>query len=324
MLAFVVKLRRHSMPVLAAWAMLSVWSAITLGQAATEALPSATETSPSAADPHWSKDACGTCHGSKVGPIAATVVTALCLSCHDGVHATDEAHPVGRLMSASVVDPGWPTVSGTVQCFTCHDVKQQCDATVDRPQDNASFLRQAADGTTTFCANCHRDSKIAKFNPHMMLQADRHTPIEPRCDVCHDKPMDTSAMTRSGDASLRADQVTLCRSCHPHHKDISPMGHVLTVIPPEMLAYMRAREITGLLEMPSQDLIKQLQTDHAKPTLMVPNSLGQVVCSTCHNPHEQGTFAPDSVLSDRSLRLIKGHLMTPTRGELFCRHCHSV
>ena len=157
-----------------------------------------------------------------------------------------------------------------------------------------------------------------------MLAEDQHTVIEQRCQVCHSKLMDRSATTRSSSASLRADQVTLCRSCHPHHRDISRAGHVLATIPPAMLAYMRARELTGLLDAPSQDLLRQLQDEHAGPTLMVPDSHGRIVCSTCHNPHEQGTFAANCVLADRSLRLIKGHLLTPVRGQIFCRRCHNL
>jgi hypothetical protein len=308
MLAIGVKFRRQRLPVWAAWMMLSLVASLAAAQVAN--------------NPHWNKTACGTCHPGKPGPVAAAGVTVLCISCHDGVHAGDEAHPVGRAMTASLANPGWPTVNGTVQCLTCHDVKQQCDTAAERPEGNASFLRQAANDETQFCANCHREGQINKFNPHLMLAADQHTPIEQRCQVCHDKPMDNTAMTRGADASLRAEQVLLCKSCHPRHKDISTTQHVLAVIPPEMLAYMRAREMTGLLNSPSPDLIKELQAQHAKPTMMVPDAQGRVVCTTCHNPHEQGTFAPDSVLSDRSLRLMKGHLVTPTRSELFCHHCH--
>ena len=298
---------------LAAWiAVLWVWSSIAPAQ-----------TQP-ANNPHWSKTGCDTCHAGKPGPIAASAVTALCLSCHDGKHASDEAHPVGRAMQAIMTNPGWPTVDGTVQCLTCHNVKQQCDVNAERTDDNAAFLRSSTDPKTPFCANCHKEPKLTRFNPHMMVQADTHAVITERCDVCHDKPMDPRATQRTGNASLRADQVTLCKSCHPHHKDISPMGHVQTTIPNDMLLYMRAREITGLLDSPSPDLLAQLEKQNAKPELMVPDADGRIVCTTCHNPHEQGTFARGSVLDDRSLRLMKGHLVTSTRGELFCRHCHKV
>jgi hypothetical protein len=157
-----------------------------------------------------------------------------------------------------------------------------------------------------------------------MLESDLHTPVQAKCQVCHARDVDGTSGVRTADAGLRADQVTLCKSCHPKHRDISPIGHVLATIPADMLTYMRAREITGLLNTPGQDLIKQLESQNAKPTLMVPDAQGRVVCSTCHNPHQQGTFPAGTVLDDRSLRLRKDHLITPVRGELFCRHCHNL
>ena len=299
------------------------------------ALGQASRPSP-AANPHWSPDGCGKCHelrGGKALPIASESVTPLCVSCHDGERASDEIHPIDAKMDGRAgPNPGWPTLQGAVYCLTCHDVRQQCDAAAQRPDENAAFLRQVqtvgADPTSgaqpmPFCDNCHAPEQTPKFNPHLMLAGDQHTVIEPRCQVCHAKSMDRNATMRSSDASLRADQVSLCRSCHPHHRDISRAGHVGTTIRPPMLVYMRARELTGLLEVPSHDLIQQLQDEKAGPTLMVPDAQGRIVCSTCHNPHEQGTFAANCVLDDRSLRLVKGHLLTPVRGQIFCRRCHN-
>ena len=276
-----------------------------------------------APNPHWDRAACNDCHqiaSSQPQPIAEPAITPLCLSCHDGKRASSESHPIGRAFDPkSMTNPGWPMPNGTVQCQSCHDARLACDPATTQPETNATFLRQTA---APFCENCHRPQSTPKLNPHRMLSHGQ--PIEARCDICHSKPMNSAAMARTGDASLRADVVTLCRSCHPHHRDISTTGHVLATIPTDMLAYMRARELTGLLGMPDPDLLKQLTDQHAMPILMVPDSQGRVVCYTCHNPHQQGTFPPDSVLSDRALRLVGGHLLTPVRGSQFCRHCHNI
>src|SRR5215212_272016 len=51
-----------------------------------------------APNPHFKPDACGSYHaiaGGKPLPIAAQKVDTLCLSCHDGIRASEEAHPVG-------------------------------------------------------------------------------------------------------------------------------------------------------------------------------------------------------------------------------------
>jgi predicted CXXCH cytochrome family protein len=320
---------------------------IALGVVCVAASTARAQTSrPTAAiNPHWTPDGCTACHqrsGDKTLPIAAESVTPLCVSCHDGQRASDEVHPINSSMTGrSGPNPGWPTVNGSLSCQTCHDTQQQCDPSAQRPVTNSAFVRQtlalpagAATQPTTapdiadldpvpFCDNCHAPQQTPKFSPHLMLAADQHTVIEQRCQVCHAKPMDRTATARSGDASLRSDQVTLCRSCHPHHKDISRAGHVGSTIAPDMLVYMRARELTGLINRPSADLITQLTTDKARPTLMVPDATGRIVCTTCHNPHEQGVFAADCVLADRELRLVGGHLLTPVRGATFCRRCHT-
>jgi predicted CXXCH cytochrome family protein len=291
---------------------LAVWlwlSAVALGQAAH--------------NPHWTKDGCGDCHKTAAGqalPVAPEAITPLCLSCHNGARAGAEAHPIGRTFDPQHMNnPGWPMPNGTVQCETCHDARQACDASAERPETNSAFLRPTS---TPFCSNCHRPEAVPRLNPHLMLSAGQ--PIESKCAICHSRPMDNTSMVRTGDSALRADVVTLCRSCHPHHRDISTTGHVLATIPPDMLAYMRARELTGLLSMPSADLIQQLIDQKARPILMVPDGQGRVVCFTCHNPHQAGTFPAMSVLSDRSLRLVRGHLLTPVRGSQFCRHCHNL
>jgi predicted CXXCH cytochrome family protein len=287
---------------------------------------------PATINPHFAKDTCNTCHVIKDNhpePIADGLSSTKCLSCHDGTKATDEPHPIDRPLTATLNNPNWPLLDGKLQCITCHDVRQQCDPAADPAIDltntNPNFLRiitDAADQPKPFCASCHPPQQSQRFNPHMMLAAD-HKPIEERCQICHAQPMDRKATTRSGDPQLRDDQVKLCRSCHPHHKDISRTGHVLTPIKPQMLAYMRAREITGLVVMPSPDMVQQLLAQKAQPTLMVPDARGVIVCSTCHNPHQQGLFTPGCVLDDRALRLVGGHLMTSTRGATFCNHCHS-
>jgi predicted CXXCH cytochrome family protein len=308
---------------------------------------------PAVNNPHWTADGCRQCHemtGGKPKAITVTAVDALCVSCHDGAKSPAEIHPISlKMLDRTGPNPGWPTLDGKLFCLSCHDIRQQCDPAAQRPDTNTAFLRQtfpppatqpvattdpnapagdqsaqlAAVNPNPFCDNCHAPDQFQKFSPHRMLAGDGHTVIEQRCEVCHSKPMDRNATARTGNASLRADMVTLCRSCHPHHRDINRKGHVGTTIPPHMLVYMRARELTGLLDAPSDDLMKQLTDEKAMPMQMVPDAQGRIVCTTCHNPHEKGTFSPNCVLDDRSLRLVNGHLFTPVRGQAFCRRCHT-
>jgi len=290
--------------------------------------------------PHWSKDACASCHtmvNGKVQPIALNAIDQKCLSCHDGQSASAEMHPIGHLQNKEDYDlpQGWPLVEGRLGCITCHDVRQGCDAAVAAPSFNTAFLRRprtaAGDDrewvvTTDFCNGCHRADRAGKFNPHVMLVAGSsgNQIVEQRCLFCHQNVPNPQAMQRTGRSDLRGDQVVLCKSCHHTHKEIFKGGHVGTKLPPERLAYMRAREIVGLLDSPSADLVNQLKADNQQPTRLVPAADGTIICSTCHNPHEQGVFNPESVLAYRAMRATGNRTISPVHNPTFCRHCHSL
>src|SRR5205823_1806716 len=137
-------------------------------------------------NPHWRKDACESCHtkaGAKLQPIAPSAITETCLKCHDGVKSISEVHPIGSPITKDrYIDPGWPTTAGNLDCITCHDVKQACDKADEQPETNSAFLRgdRTENGPTSFCANCHKPERAKKFNPHVMLSADRQV-IQDRC-----------------------------------------------------------------------------------------------------------------------------------------------
>ncbi|RMF80226.1 MAG: hypothetical protein D6744_08430, partial [Planctomycetota bacterium] len=65
-------------------------------------------------NPHWNAHACSACHTVQSGraqPIAAAQVDALCVTCHDGVRAAADPHPIGRPARSETVatPPDWPT-----------------------------------------------------------------------------------------------------------------------------------------------------------------------------------------------------------------------
>lgn len=229
-----------------------------------------------APNPHWSPNGCSQCHPSGQ-PQKATNhrdVTANCLACHDGVRAESEKHPANRPFDSPDLHlpKGWPAQDGMLSCLTCHDVLLACDRTRSRPSRNAAFLRgKITDDPVAFCANCHVDnSSHEKFNPHIMLD-DAGEPRTNACYYCHNSnvSMDRTGQ-RTNKPNLIDDETSICLGCHTQHVDFFEPGHHGTKMP----AQMRQR----VADLP----LTNNQT---------------ITCSTCHNPHGAGWFAPNSTLA---------------------------
>jgi predicted CXXCH cytochrome family protein len=284
-----------------------------------------------APNPHWKSESCESCHtytAGRVTPVPRQRIEQLCVTCHDGDRAGDEAHPVGRGFAddaEGVRRPDWPLVANQVTCITCHDVKLQCEPSVQRPRTNAAFLRdrQHAAADQPFCANCHVPDAYPKYNPHAMLVPGAADAIDQqKCLFCHDRVPDRNQTQRTGDPQLRQGELQICTSCHRQHLDPYSRGHIGTRVGEDMRAYMRAREVLGLTSSPSPQLLEQIKAQKIAPTRMALDREGRINCSTCHNPHEHGTFPLTSPLAYRGIRIAEGKTLSPVRGEQWCRHCH--
>jgi predicted CXXCH cytochrome family protein len=277
-------------------------------------------------NPHWTKDGCRQCHdgGTVPGRIPVAKVDALCVRCHDGKSAVNEVHPIARPVNAKVMDfpQGWPLNEDRLTCATCHDVVVACKAGATRPDENSAMLRKPPQ-SKAFCLSCHREEQFPKFNPHLMLTADRKV-VEEKCLACHKSVPERDVTTPTGKPDLVADQFTLCKACHPHHEDQFNPGHIGAKVKPEMLAFMRARESVGLAAAaPSKELVARLKAEGARPTLLRPDAQNTLRCSTCHNPHPAGLFKSGTPAAFGAMRVIGGKVITPARNEHFCNNCHS-
>lgn len=284
-----------------------------------------------ATNPHWKPDGCQTCHTldqGKPSPIAAAAVDEICLKCHDGRKAAAEFHPVGLAFDNKrfTRPEKWPVVDDRLACVTCHDMRLACSPTLTRPNVNHVLLRDYQVGRSQskpFCRNCHQESAYKKLNPHAMLLAVKDEIIEDKCLFCHTKPLDRGTLARTGDAFLKADQAALCRDCHPQHRDPMQQGHIGMPLSADMLATMRSRELIGLSSKLSPKIIAQVKASGEKPTKMIPDQGGKIICSTCHNPHQAGVFPSDSALAYRAIKPnADGRMISPVRGQAWCKHCH--
>lgn len=231
---------------------------------------------PTVTNPHWTPNGCAQCHASGQ-PKKATNhrdITAGCLTCHDGERASSEKHPANRPYDIQAIHKpeGWPAPDNVLGCLTCHDVLLACNNTRSRPSKNPAFLRgQITDDPVAFCANCHIDNSSHKrHNPHDMIDEAGEVRRD-ACLYCHNEKV---SMDRSGrrthQSALIDDETSICLGCHTRHVDFFEPGHQGTKMDKSM-----QKRVTDL------PLTKK-QT---------------ITCSTCHNPHGAGWFAPNSTLA---------------------------
>lgn len=244
--------------------------------------PASSEPVELVASPHWTPDGCKTCHGETGGPceaIPAAQADAICLSCHDGRKASDEAHPIGRLAAGpqTGVPEGWPLVEGRLACLTCHDMKSHCEAPT-RPIDNPAFIRgyDAGDPLAS-CRSCHT-STDTRMNPHRTIET-------ASCGFCHTQPPPIPPDgVPTGASFLRASGSRLCLGCHTMHPDPSPRGHLGAAMTPATLRNLAAAQ-------------QRLgETAVAPAGTLLPLTDGTISCFTCHDPHAPGLFGESTPL----------------------------
>ncbi|MFQ5490580.1 MAG: hypothetical protein ACE5GE_07650 [Phycisphaerae bacterium] len=284
------------------------------------------EETPSTQNPHWSAQGCGRCHKLADGvpqAIELAMIDGLCLDCHDGARASRELHPIGRAVDApGIAKPAdWPAPDGRLGCITCHDVRQACQQRPARPTLNAVFLRSpGAVDTGAFCGQCHQAvAEQGRHNPHRMIDVKGRVDAQ-ACLFCHESaPAGGEGIRRTGQPRLRIDEPALCVTCHGSHVDYFEPGHIQAQPTPQIKAALEALAARAGDTRPSIPSVPGRSVCANLP--LAPD--GRVVCSTCHNPHQQGVFPDKSVLGcgGRPMDLSRPR---PHRGlgKSLCAACH--
>ena len=281
-------------------------------------------------NPHGDPAACSTCHNSAAGRRSNLRfdgnVSQLCRSCHDGLHAAGEAHPVDLVpseMMAGRIPRQFPLENGMLTCSTCHDVARQCKTSRPAAGPQRDFLRGTElSHSWEFCFNCHSKESSRPFNAHDQLAAGM--PKTDACIWCHTGVPDVDAgLQENASHALRSKSYGVCNNCHAVAKGHPNDGpHIGATPTAEMLWYMSAYEIQPRMNLPLKQLVEYVRAAKRVPRSIPFDEMGRITCYSCHNPHEKG------LLPDRNPRSIgaeskqaENHRLRGHKGQL-CIACH--
>ena len=286
-----------------------------------------------AKNPHGDPALCSSCHTSAVVGRGALRfggnVSQLCESCHDGLHAAGEVHPVDMKPSAimaKTIPYDIPLEDGKLTCLSCHDVSEDCKDGRQPAVPNSNLLRGArVSHPVEFCFRCHVKEKYRAFNAHDQLDAGK--PKTDTCIWCHDEVPDVGSGPKD-DASYAllsksGKSAGVCSNCHTVEND-HPTGnsHMYATPATEMMLYMSAYEMQPRMKMPFKQLLEYVRATNRAPRSIPLDENGRITCYSCHNPHEKGLLPglnPRSVGAEPKNAV--NHRLR-SHESIACRACH--
>lgn len=247
----------------------------------------------SRANPHVNDYMCGVCHQTSeigtVGGVKWADDVQLCDPCHKKEDVNLHAHSAGFKYEPSDqvrIPKEFPLQDGHVTCKTCHEFN--CDGKKGHLGGGDAFLRTAPAAREQFCIQCHQPEQYQRHNPHIQFDTEGQL-IEGNCLVCHTRQPDLKTDIGKGGVALKGNLNSVCEGCHMLRESHPTGTNHIRPIPLRLRSYVdRKIEDAG-----------------------VPFPLGedyQVLCITCHTPHQYELFPEHAKEKSRSrTRYLSGY-----------------
>ncbi len=172
-----------------------------------------------------------------------------------------------NLVRVPVIDDINPTYSGKWGWHKVH--KKTVRKTVRAIQRSSSIPKK------DICSRCHIKKGYKIFDPHTQL-TEKGEIIKEKCLYCHpEKPDEKNADFASDPSDIKfvRDLQVLCLGCHSKQYN---SGHPVN-----------AKHICK----PSGEMQKMMKESEEQFGIVLPLSFdGEIMCATCHNPHERGVI----------------------------------
>jgi predicted CXXCH cytochrome family protein len=239
---------------------------------------------------HRSDMLCSSCHGYEVRKgegkpaLMEKDIEKLCRTCHDNKRARADIHPSGIVPKACdnvIVPERFPLQNGKLVCTSCHRFCGQ-----NKRAENTSFLRGGPYKEREYvCFECHEIRGYMQFNPHKQLDKSGNI-IETVCLYCHSSVPDRN-IHGIDNAGFVGNLKSYCIGCHQVQR---AQPH------PISSGHYGAR--------PSEGMKLRIKAFEDKHNVMFPMSFeGEVLCFTCHNPHQEGVLSGQAAARDFHSRL---------------------